>query len=108
MTSDIDVHRILEAWYTTSVTWTDPWMDDGCGSPNSCEARPLITFSSPSASDKTVDVELPIGLVQQWVDGGPDSNHGVALGGQSSPVAFHSMEAETALRPTLEVEAAAR
>jgi hypothetical protein len=78
----VEIHRLNESWVETEVTWTSRnaqigWLAAGAQAPMSSDATAMATFR-PDAIGKTIDVSLPISVVQDWVTT-PGSNHGIII-----------------------------
>ncbi|NVB78925.1 MAG: DNRLRE domain-containing protein [Kofleriaceae bacterium] len=78
----VEIHRLKESWVETEVTWISRnaqigWLAAGALPPMSSDATPMATFR-PDGIGKTIDISLPVAVVQGWVTM-PGSNHGIII-----------------------------
>lgn len=78
----VGIHRMREQWVGSEATWNRarvgvPWRRAGAGAPESRDADPVAEVR-PNTLGTAFDVELPVDLVQTWLEN-PGENFGLAL-----------------------------
>lgn len=102
----VDVHRLREGWVESEATWmlrsaTQAWSVAGA-QPPARDAAPVASFM-PNQVSTEFAVELPIDLVQVWIDD-PATNFGIVLVRGTATEHVHFMSRETGYGATLALD----